>query len=65
MANLVEEIALANEQEIEDLLKAVLHRRAVVFPNLEVSVICQDKNTDRNEQLDRIIQVLRKMKGAS
>ena len=65
MANLVEEIALANEQEIEDLLKAVLHRCAVVFPNLEVSVICQDKNTDRNEQLDRIIQVLRKMKGSS
>lgn len=65
MQKLVEGVDQANEQEIEELLKAVLHRYAVLLPDLEVSAICLDKYADRNEQLDRIIQVLQKMKESS
>lgn len=60
--DIVEEIAQADEIEIEKLLKAVLQRYAVLFPDLEVSVISLQKSSDRNEQLDRIIAMLQNMK---
>ena len=62
MSNVVKKIELADDKEIEKLLKAVLKRWDILFPNLEISVICLEKNTDRKKQLDRIIQVLQKMK---
>lgn len=37
--DLVEEIAQADATDIEKLLKAVLQRYAVLFPNWEVSTI--------------------------
>lgn len=62
MNDLVEEITQADECEIEELLKAVLQRYAVLFPEWEVITISLDKNSDRDEQLDRIINMLQKMK---
>ena len=65
MVDLAEEIAHADEQEIEQLLKAVLQRYAVLFPDYEVSTVSLQKSSDRNEQLDRMIASLQKMKTTS
>ena len=62
MFDLVEEILRADEVEIEKLLKAVLQRYAVLFPDWEVSTVSLEKSSDRNEQLDRIIALLQNMK---
>ena len=64
MLDLVEEIAQADGVEIEKLLKAVLQRYAVLFPDWELSTVSLRKSADRNEQLDRMIAVLEKMKTA-
>ncbi len=62
MFDLVEEIEKADEMELDSLLKAVLRRYAVLFPDWEVSTISLQKSCDRNEQLDRIIELLQNMK---
>lgn len=62
MDNLFKKIAQADEYEVAELLKAVLRRYAVVFPDWEVSVVSLHKGADRNEQIDRIISVLESMK---
>lgn len=62
MCNLAWEIAQANEIEIEALLDAVLRRYAILFPDWEVCTVSLQKSADRNEQLDRMIAMLQKMK---
>ncbi len=62
MPDLVEEIAKADGIEIEKLLTAVLQRYAVLFPDWEVSTFTLQKSADRNEQFDRVIAMLQKMK---
>jgi hypothetical protein len=62
MVDLAEEIAHAGEQEIEQLLKAVLQRYTVLFPDYEVSTVSLQKSSDRNGQIDRMIATLQKMK---
>ena len=62
MRELLEEIAQTNENEIGELLKAVLQRYAVLFPDWDVSTISLNKSADRNEQLDRVIGMLENMK---
>lgn len=62
MYDLIEAISNANELEIEKILKAVLARYAVLFPDRELSAISLQKSSDPNEQLDRIISFLQKMK---
>ncbi|MBP3674554.1 MAG: hypothetical protein J6J18_12075 [Oscillospiraceae bacterium] len=62
MRELLEEIAQTNEYEIGELLKAVLQRYAVLFPDWDVSTISLNKSADRNEQLDRVIGMLENMK---
>ncbi len=62
MVDLVGEIARADEVEIEKLLKAVLRRYTVLFPDWELSAIFLQKNSNRNKQLDQIIELLQKMK---
>ena len=62
MLDLVEEIGRADEIEIEKLLYAVLQRYAVLFPDWEINTISLQKSSDRNDQIDRIIAMLLKMK---
>ena len=62
MQYIIEEIEKANADAIEDLLKAVLARYRVLYPDWEVSTVSVLKSEDRNEQLDRIIEMLEKMK---
>lgn len=63
--DLVEEIAAADAAEIEKLLKAVLQRYAVLFPDWEVSTISLQRSSHRNHQLDQIIAMLQQLKTIS
>ena len=58
----IDRILAAEENELEEILRAVLRRYAEVFPNWEVSTISIDKTRDRNEQLDQLIAMAQKMK---
>lgn len=62
MSNLVHKIEQADEAEIKVFLKVVLRRYAVLFPDWEVSIFSLYKGSDRNEQFDRMIELLQKMK---
>jgi len=62
MLDVYETIAQADGAEIEKLLKAVLHRYRVLFPDWEVSTVALEKTSDRNMQIDRMIAMLEKMK---
>lgn len=64
MINLIEKIAQADSVEIEMLLKAVLARYAELFPDWEISTISLQKSSDTDEQLDRMIAMLQKMKSS-
>ena len=65
MFDLVEEIKQADGIEIEKLLKAVLQRYAVLYPDWEIGTISLQKSADRNEQIDRMITMLQNMKTPS
>ena len=62
MTDLCERIAQANDVEIEQLLKAVLHRYSELFPDWDVRTISLHRSSDHNEQLDNFITMLEKMK---
>ena len=62
MLDLTEEIAKANGEEMDQILKAVLSRYSVLYPDWELCTVSILKSEDRNEQLDRMIAMLEKMK---
>ena len=62
MVDLLGEIAKADENEIENILQAVWKRCSELFPDRDVSIISLPKFSDRNEQIDRIIDILQEMK---
>ena len=62
MFDLIKEIENANSEEIISILNAALSRYSVLFPDWEISTISVSKSEDRNEQLDRMITLLEKMK---
>jgi hypothetical protein len=56
------EIEQLSAEEINPVLKAVLHRYAELFPGWEISAVSIEKSEDRGEQIDRMIQVMEKLK---
>lgn len=62
MDQLLEQIADIGENEIGDLLTAVLKRYGELFPEWEISTLSLYKDEERDEQIDRIIEMLEKMK---
>ena len=62
MLDLIEEIEKANGKEMDKILKAVLSRFCVLYPDWELCTVSILKSEDRDEQLDRMITVLEKMK---
>lgn len=65
MYDLMTEIKIVTEDEIEAVLQAVLRRYNELFPDWEVSAISLQRSQDRNEQLDRNIALLEKLKTMS
>ena len=62
MPDLIERIEKADGEELEVILKAVLSRYSVLFPDWELSTVSLHKTEDCNAQLDSMITVLQKMK---
>ncbi len=61
MEKMLEEIGQANAASLDGILKAVLRRYAELFPSWEVIFISLEKNTQRNVQINRIIEILEKI----
>ncbi len=64
MSELTDKIAQVDGDELQALLSAIRDRYAELFPNWEVNVISLEKNKDRNQQIDRMINMLQGMKEA-
>ena len=62
MQELLDGIARADSEELNELLQAVIKRYAELFPDWDISTISIRKCGDRNEQLDGMIRLLEKMK---
>ena len=62
MKTLTEQIAQLRDTEIGDVLSAVVLRYGELFPDWEISTISLKKSEDRNQQIDRMIQLLMQMK---
>ena len=62
MMDLYKEIQQTDLVEIENLLDMVLRRYEELFPDWEISTVSVRKSRDRNEQLDRMIAMLQRMK---
>lgn len=56
----LKKLLMQTSKKIEQLLKAVLQRYTVLFPDYEVSTVSLQKSSDRNEQLDCMIASLQK-----
>ena len=59
---LMQTIAELCDTEIGDVLSAVVLRYGELFPDWEISTISLKKSEDRNQQIDRMIQLLTQMK---
>ena len=52
----------AGQDEISEILRAVIARYQELFPEWEISILSLEKDTDKNSQLDRAIALLQSMK---
>lgn len=57
-----EMISEIGKDQIADLLDCVLLRCKKLYPNWDISVITLDKTADKNEQLDKMIDLIQNMK---
>ena len=57
------EIANLSAREINDVMNAVLSRYCELFPGWETGNYSIEKKGSRNEQIDRMVSVLEKLKG--
>lgn len=62
MEQILDKIDAATPNEIEQILKAVLARYRELYPQWDISTLSLEKAGDKNEQLDRVIDLLRNMK---
>ena len=62
MLDLLDAIKKANGEEMDEILKTVLFRFGELYPEWEISTVSVLKSEDRNEQLDRMITLLEKIK---
>ena len=57
-----EMISEIGKDRIADLLDCVLLRYKKLYPNWDIFIITLDKTTDKNEQLDKMIDLIQNMK---
>ena len=62
MLDLLDAFKKANGEEMDEILKTVLFRFGELYPEWEISTVSVLKSEDRNEQLDRMITLLEKIK---
>ena len=64
MDQTLQKIYEAAPNEIEQILHATLERYRELYPQRDISTLSLEKAGDKNEQLDRVIDLLRNMKEA-
>ena len=62
MEDIYEEIAKISVFEINDVLDAVVSRYSELFPDWEIGTYSIEKKGNRNEQIDRMISFMEKLK---
>ena len=62
MEEMLRKISIANEEEVDILLTAVLARYGELYSDWEISTISIRRAEDRAEQIDRTIRMLQRMK---
>ena len=62
MKDIGEIVGQAKADEMDGILKTIIHRYGELFPGYELHIISVNKKEDRNEQLDRIICAIQSMK---
>ena len=62
MLDWIEKIEKASGEEMDQILKAVRSRYRVLYPDWELWTVSILKSEDRNEQLDKMIKMLQRMK---
>ena len=62
MENIYDEIAKVSAYDINDVLDAVLSRYSELFPGWDICTYSIEKTGSRNEQIDRTINFLEKLK---
>ena len=64
MHRIIKKIQRANARDIAKLLDAVLRRYEELYPDWELTTISLQKSSDRNQQLNKLIDLLQQMKVA-
>lgn len=62
MADVIQAISQAQDLELEAMMAALLKRYGEVFPDWELSIVSVEKTGDRNAQIDKVIELLEKLK---
>ena len=62
MQNLLNQIARAEKEDMDSILRAALKRYGELFPDWEITTFSLPKGSDRAEQIDRAIALLESMK---
>lgn len=62
MEDIYEQIAKVSGYEINDVVNAVVNRYGELFPDWEIGTYSIEKKGSRNEQIDRMINFLEKLK---
>lgn len=62
MQGLIARIQQASQDEIVDIFEAAKERYQELFPDWEINVFSLEKSGDRNDQIDRTIQMLEALK---
>lgn len=60
--SILSEIKNAKPEEMNDILLTVRERYQELFPDWEVIIISLEKAVDKNEQLDRMIALMERLK---
>ena len=60
--SIISEINRAKPEEMNDILLAVQNRYQELFPGWKLHVLVTEDAVDKNEQIDRTIALLEKMK---
>ena len=62
MDDLIARIRQVDEPEFERMLREVLERYNDLYPEWELCAVPIRQNADRNQQIDRLIQIMESMK---
>ena len=62
MVDVIQAISQAQDLELEAMMAALLKRYGEVFPDWELSIVSVEKTGDRNAQIDKVIELLEKLK---